>query len=45
MKSLNHVNVVRLHEIINDSDHEKLYMGMLFGYHRITLNLLLLFKF
>ena len=27
MKQLDHKNVVKLHEIINDSDHDKLYMG------------------
>ena len=28
MKRLDHPNIVRLYEIINDSDHERLYMGM-----------------
>ena len=27
MKTLDHPNVLHLHEIINDSDHERLYMG------------------
>ena len=27
MKKLDHPNVLHLHEIINDSDHERLYMG------------------
>ena len=30
MKKLNHVHCIRLHEVIDDIDEDKLYMGLFF---------------
>lgn len=40
MKKLNHPNVIQLHEVIDDVERDKLYMGKYFICHQSTNTLL-----